>query len=563
VVQVLLKSAAASHPGQQRENNEDRCAHDAAAGIFIVVDGVGGYAAGERAAEIAVERLQARLSNPVGSIAERIREAITNANNEIYRQAEENAAWHGMACVLTLALVEDQRVYWGHVGDTRLYKLGANQLKKLTRDHSPIGEREDNGNLTEIEAMRHPRRNEVYRDVGSNLHTPDDEHFIEFGSDEFGAAEALLLCSDGLTDMITQAQMQRIVNAHAGAPELVVSQLIAAANEAGGHDNVTVVYVENEAFAAAARTNDRVITERRLVPIVPPTESPVAAEREFLPVVPTPQPERDRSASGLSKLLKSPVTMFGLGIVVGILLIALSQFVSGSRARPKVEGGPTNLRVLFVNQEGKGGYRSISEALRHAQPNDTIRIDPGEYAEAIQLKDGVTLESRQLHQAVLRVEGQESAIFADGVKGAKLLGLRVVSGAQTPLKYGVLVRNSEVDVTSLDISGTAEAGIFISGKEPTMVVACHLHDNRGSGVMVEGEATPLLKSNLIVNNGKQAADAKPGLAIRPSAKPVLVENVFAENAADIWSWFALSGDELSRNWFVSAQASKIKLVPEK
>lgn len=560
MVKAILKSAAASHPGQQRENNEDRCAHDAAAGVFIVVDGVGGYAAGERAAEIAVERLQARLSNPLGSIAERIREAITNANNEIYRQAEENAAWHGMACVLTLALVADTRVYWGHVGDTRLYKLGAHQLKKLTRDHSPIGEREDNGNLTEIEAMRHPRRNEVYRDVGSNLHTPDDEHFIEFGSDEFGAAEALLLCSDGLTDMITQAQMQRIVKAHAGAPELVVNQLIAAANEAGGHDNVTVVYVENEAFAAAARANDCVITERRLVPIAPPTETPVAVERESLPVVPTPQPA---GASGLSKLLKSPVTMFGLGLVVVILLIALSQFVSGWRTRPNVEGGPTNLRVIFVNQEGKGGYRSINEALRHAQPNDTIRIDPGEYAEAIQLKDGVTLESRQLHQAVLRVEGQESAVFAEGINGAKLLGLRVVSGAQTPLKYGVLVRNAQVAMTSLEISGTTEAGIFISGKEPTTVVACHLHDNRGSGVIVEGEATPLLKSNLIVNNGKQTADAKPGLAIRPSAKPVLVENVFAENAADIWSWFALSGEDLSRNWFVSAQASKIKLVPEK
>jgi hypothetical protein len=265
----------------------------------------------------------------------------------------------------------------------------------------------------------------------------------------------------------------------------------------------------------------------------------------------------------LSKLLKSPVTMFGLGLVVVILLIALSQFVSGWRTRPNVEGGPTNLRVIFVNQEGKGGYRSINEALRHAQPNDTIRIDPGEYAEAIQLKDGVTLESRQLHQAVLRVEGQESAVFAEGINGAKLLGLRVVSGAQTPLKYGVLVRNAQVAMTSLEISGTTEAGIFISGKEPTTVVACHLHDNRGSGVIVEGEATPLLKSNLIVNNGKQTADAKPGLAIRPSAKPVLVENVFAENAADIWSWFALSGEDLSRNWFVSAQASKIKLVPEK
>ena len=162
-VAATLKAAGDSHPGLLRSNNEDRYHCDPARGLFIVIDGVGGQAAGEKAAETALTMVRTRLERETGAIEDRVREAITLANNEIHRLASLRAEWQGMACVLTLALVNNGDVVVGHVGDTRLYKLRAGRIEKLTRDHSPVGEREDGGELSEREAMQHPRRNEVDR----------------------------------------------------------------------------------------------------------------------------------------------------------------------------------------------------------------------------------------------------------------------------------------------------------------------------------------------------------------------------------------------------------------
>ena len=154
-----------------------------------------------------------------------------------------------MACVLTVAVVVDGEVVVGHVGDTRLYKLRGGRIEKLTRDHSPVGEREDAGELSEREAMQHPRRNEVYRDVGSEPHEPDDPRFIDVFRQPFETDAALLLCSDGLTDLVTSAAIAGIVSDFAGHPLEIVRALIDAANAAGGKDNVTVVYAEGPRFA--------------------------------------------------------------------------------------------------------------------------------------------------------------------------------------------------------------------------------------------------------------------------------------------------------------------------
>src|SRR4051812_48311046 len=177
-VGASVKAAGDSHPGLQRSVNEDRFHCDAAHGIFIVVDGVGGQAAGEKAAETALTTLRSRLERETGPVEDRVREAIALANNEIHRLASIQPEWKGMACVVTVAVIADGDVVIGHVGDTRLYKVRGGRIEKLTRDHSPVGEREDAGLLNEREAMQHPRRNEVYRDVGSEVHEPDDVGFI-------------------------------------------------------------------------------------------------------------------------------------------------------------------------------------------------------------------------------------------------------------------------------------------------------------------------------------------------------------------------------------------------
>src|SRR5947209_15439256 len=185
-----FSSAASSDQGFVRPNNEDRVYCDEARGLFLVVDGMGGHQAGEKAAEIAVERIRVRLERQTGSVDQRLREAITLANNAIYESAQSKPEWKGMACVLTAAVVENGQVTVGHVGDSRLYKIKRGTIEKITHDHSPVGEREDSGELTETEAMQHPRRNEVYRDVGSEERTPDDEGFIDVFTFAFEPASA-------------------------------------------------------------------------------------------------------------------------------------------------------------------------------------------------------------------------------------------------------------------------------------------------------------------------------------------------------------------------------------
>ena len=168
-------AAAGSDPGRERENNEDRVLCDPERGIYAVIDGVGGESGGEIAAQTALEILQARLSRRTTDPARLIREAIALANKQIYDQSRANPALAGMAAVLTVAVVDDGRATIGHVGDSRLYLLRPGRIQKVTRDHSPVGAREDAGEIGEEEAMRHPRRNEIFRDVGSAPHQPDEE----------------------------------------------------------------------------------------------------------------------------------------------------------------------------------------------------------------------------------------------------------------------------------------------------------------------------------------------------------------------------------------------------
>jgi protein phosphatase len=120
---AALRAAGHTDPGLKRDVNEDRFHVDLARGLFLVIDGVGGQAAGGKAADIALSMLRTRLERETGPTVERVREAITIANNEIYRLAATRPEWHGMACVLTVAVVEDGRAIVGHVGDSRLYKV--------------------------------------------------------------------------------------------------------------------------------------------------------------------------------------------------------------------------------------------------------------------------------------------------------------------------------------------------------------------------------------------------------------------------------------------------------
>ena len=241
-------SGAATDRGLVRTSNEDRYGIDDENGIFLVVDGVGGHAAGEIAAETAVEVIREELLDTEGRAEERVRRAIAAANNRIYEMARDAEDLHGMACVLTLAMVDGNDVVIGHVGDSRLYLIWNGAIRKLTSDHSPVGEGEDSGELSEEQAMLHPRRNEVFRDVGTRPHGARDEGFIEIRRCQFKADAAFLLCSDGLSDVLPSAAIKGIVERYDGDPARVARELVEGANEAGGADNITALLVAGSEF---------------------------------------------------------------------------------------------------------------------------------------------------------------------------------------------------------------------------------------------------------------------------------------------------------------------------
>ena len=242
----LLLIAGQTDVGRHRNDNQDtfisKPLWSASDALLVVIDGVGGYAGGAQAAALAKESIEYYMTAPTGDTLTMLREAVVYANNQIVKQKQDEPALARMCCVLTAAVanVATHTLQFVHVGDTRLYRFRRGELTKLTRDHSLVGVREDANQLTEREAMKHPRRNEILRDVGSINHRVDDPEFLESGETDFLPGDGLLLCSDGLTDMLTRAELTNVFTQSIPAEEQA-TELIRQANEQGGQDNITVV----------------------------------------------------------------------------------------------------------------------------------------------------------------------------------------------------------------------------------------------------------------------------------------------------------------------------------
>jgi len=300
------RSGVATDTGRVRASNEDRYWIDDENGVFLVVDGVGGRAAGETAAETAVDAIRAELQDDSAPAQDRVRHAIAAANNRIYEIARNSDELRGMACVLTLAVVDAAEVVIGHVGDSRLYLIWNGSIRKLTSDHSPVGEGEDAGELTEAEAMLHPRRNEVFRDVGTRPHEAADEDFIEIRRCQFKPEAAFLLCSDGLSDVLPSAAIRDIVARYQGDPSEVARALVDAANEAGGKDNITALFVAGSEYRGRERHDTR---ERH-------------ATTRMRALGPAPRGALARIAAGRAAFLI-------YGVMLGLLLAAAMRALKG------------------------------------------------------------------------------------------------------------------------------------------------------------------------------------------------------------------------------------------
>jgi len=505
---LRLRAYGATDVGRQRAHNEDRFFCDPDLGIFIVIDGVGGYAAGEVAADLAREVVSQGLQHQNGTVSERLREAITAANNEIYRRSQAHPAHSGMACVLTVAVVEQGCVTVGHVGDTRLYEVRRDGIRKVTRDHSPVGLREDEGALGEIEAMNHPRRNEILRDLGSACHDPDDAHFIDIYTFEFAPESAFLLCSDGLTDLVPKRPIHQVLLDHAGHPEKGVQTLIELANEVGGMDNITAIVVEGPAFKAEP--------------------APVAPAETFSPPDEGAAAPLDRKP----RLLGSRPAFFTYGWFAGCLLAVLPLLMVLELLDQRLPLAPAahlrGAQTLHVAPGQAGSYQTIRAALDAAQSGDVVVVASGVYQEVVRLKDGVAVVSSTPGGAVLHLTGpgDSTVVVADGVQRARLAGFTIEGAA-----VGLHLRDANVEIVGVKVTGTRFAGVLVEGQTEAILRASLIVDNGGSGVHIRGAAArPRLVQNVIRRNGTDRA--APGVLIEDGAAPVLLRNVITGHAAE-------------------------------
>jgi serine/threonine protein phosphatase PrpC len=229
----LRETSGVTDAGRKRRRNEDAFILEPP--LFAVADGMGGAQAGEVASRLAVDAFREFHDADELDPEERVTAIIQEANRRIFERAREDTQASGMGTTITAALVADEAVSIGHVGDSRAYRLRAGHLTQLTEDHSLVADLVPGGRLTPEEADAHPQRSVITRALGT-----DAEVDVDSFSVEVEPGDVILLCSDGLTTMVTDEEIVSIVR-ESKSLERAAKQLVKAANRRGGEDNVTVV----------------------------------------------------------------------------------------------------------------------------------------------------------------------------------------------------------------------------------------------------------------------------------------------------------------------------------
>jgi len=250
----LRATAALSHPGRKRRHNED--AYVVQPPLFAVADGMGGAKAGEVASSLAAAALQESGGSADWSGEARVVALIEEANRRVFRRATEDRDASGMGTTMTVALVEDDRIAIGHVGDSRAYLIRDGHLEQLTDDHSLVAELVRSGKLTPEEAETHPQRSVITRAVGTE---PDVD--VDTFSIAGAEGDVFLICSDGLTDMVHERTILAAVEQHRANLDEAAKALVNAANRGGGEDNITVIFFELSSEEPAEETEETVVTE--------------------------------------------------------------------------------------------------------------------------------------------------------------------------------------------------------------------------------------------------------------------------------------------------------------
>ena len=237
---------ASSDIGKAREINQDYYSipkPEDNLQLFILADGMGGYNGGEIASSLATTSAKSYIENNFDkiehskeAILELIKNAIEYANMVVFEKSKQEPNLEGMGTTLDICFIYNNKVYVGHVGDSRIYRIRGEIIRKLTKDHSYVQQLVEDGKITREEAEHHPKKNMLLKALGcTSMVEPDlRARNIETG-------DILLMCSDGLTNMVEEKEIYRVVREN---PETAAQVLVDLANEAGGYDNITVVIIK-------------------------------------------------------------------------------------------------------------------------------------------------------------------------------------------------------------------------------------------------------------------------------------------------------------------------------
>jgi serine/threonine protein phosphatase PrpC len=254
-VPLTIELSAAVDPGRARSNNEDSVALDDEVALAVLADGMGGYNAGEVASNMATSFIRTELGRWLREAQDHASDAevrramdicVDNANRAIFNAANSNPQYAGMGTTLVVAVIRDNRLLVGHVGDSRAYRLRGGRLQQITRDHSLLQEQIDAGLITPEQAAFSANKNLVTRAVGV-----EDTVLLETHQHDVQAGDVYLMCSDGLSDMLDDASIGQVLQAH-DSLTAACQALIDAANDAGGKDNISVVLVRASGGAVPA-----------------------------------------------------------------------------------------------------------------------------------------------------------------------------------------------------------------------------------------------------------------------------------------------------------------------
>lgn len=241
-----MKAFAKSDVGKVREMNQDYfyiSKPEEKVQLYIVADGMGGYKGGEIASKLAVETSKRYILNNFDSIESSdkeeilklIKSAIEYANLVVYEKSKENKELENMGTTIDVCLIFGNKVYIGHVGDSRVYRKRKDFFRKLTTDHSYVQKLVSDGTITKEEAYNHPKKNMLIKALGCSTFVEPDVMVKGFLKDDI-----LLMCSDGLTNMLKDEEIVKIINEN---PIEACNNLVSKANENGGYDNITAVII--------------------------------------------------------------------------------------------------------------------------------------------------------------------------------------------------------------------------------------------------------------------------------------------------------------------------------